>query len=484
MGAVPVETTLTARDSARYFAPSGEITQAGIHRRTGFINGYTIANGLSYNLVSASFVLMYAIAYGADERFAGALTGLVGMSMLMGVFSLFLLATYGAARLMGYAWATRYVFAAGLLLAPLVAAHRSFGPNGALVLIFLCLAGFSVARAIGATAWLPLIHSMTTQRNRMAFMTGNSLRFRIGATAGIVGALVFLRVAGDTPAQQGQPHVLWWILLGGVGVGCVATACLFLLPRRSAVGDHFQSLGQLRADGLRVWRRPGFRYFFFTVQLAMVAMGLFQAQRVYYLYTVLHFSPSQVASIDAVNMIGSGVLAFLLHRLAKRVGEMQVLRGTLLVMAIDGICFATLPPHPLLIGASLLIWYTGFVWFYLASDRTMLGECDAQSIQVVPVLWTSLKEFSFGCAAVMSGFVVHGVGALLPTWSFRQHYWIFDQGTMVLLCAALGLMTWSLRRHPLSAADARLETQVPAAAPPEKSAGGRGGCIAGTKDEA
>ncbi|HTL51776.1 MAG TPA: hypothetical protein VL860_04280 [Planctomycetota bacterium] len=430
-----------------YFDTTGRLTAVGEQRRDRLFGIYTIANGMSFNLVSSTFVLLYAIAYGADERFIGLLSGCINMSMLAGFFSVFFLATFGPSRLMGWAWSTRYLFAAGLLAAPWVAAQPQFGTEGALGVIFLCVLGFSAVRAIGASAWLPLVHSMTTPENRIGFMTGNSFRFRIGGAAGILGSVVYLSSSGGQ--HEGDPERLWWLILVGVVVGSVAVVCLFLMPQQE-IGAQTPKFAQMRSAAVMLWRRPAMRYFLLATLLMMAGIGLFQAQRVYYMRKIIHFTTCEVACIDAAAMLGSAGCVYALRKLAARFGEMRLLRLTLVGLVVVGGSFGLLPENPWMLAVALTVWNTGVLWVLLSTDRAMLAECDQKSSTVLPVIWSSTKDVTMGAAMMVSGHLVRAIMDAFPALDTHSQYWLFDNVVMLVLVAGVGTLAFARRRYPLS----------------------------------
>lgn len=461
MATAVANATLNAAADGGYFDATGRLTRVGERRRDRLFSVYTVANGMSFNMVSASFVQMYAIAYGADERVTGLLSGIISMSMVAGFFSLFFLALFGPSRLMGYAWSGRYVFATGLLAAPWVAAQPQFGHGGAITLIVLCILGFSAMRAIGASAWLPLIHTMTTEDNRVAFMTGNSFRFRIGGSLGIGGAITYLSFAA--PGQDADPNRLWWVILVGVLVGLVATGCLFLMPQQNTAAER-PDTREMRRVAVSLIRRPALRFFFLAVMLIMMGIGLFQAQRVYFLKQVVHLTVTQVAWIEAVSLLGAAGCLYGIRRLAARFGEMAVLRSTILAMILVSGLFGMLPANPWILGAALLVWYTGMMWVFLCSDRTMLSQCDQSSSKVLPVVWSSTNALAMGLTMMFSGHLVRFLGDLLPGLSHHALYGVYDKLVVIVLLAGMGVLGFGLSRYPLQVGGVRTQTDEPEAA--------------------
>jgi MFS family permease len=410
------------------------VRRRGQHR----FHVFTIFNVLSFNFLSGSIITLYALRLGADALFVGLLAALVHVAELMPPLAKRLVPRFGAVKVMGVAWACRYLAMIPLFLAPFAMKTGGGAPVG-LVLCVVSVLGFNVSRGVGITSNNPIIGAITSAQDRGRFLSNNQLIIQIlGIATGVVTALML-----HTDSETGVFERYSIIMGVGIVAGLVASGVLLGLPepmeaRKSARTPLLESLA-------RTVRKGGLGRFVVVQSLATVILNMAGPFLVVLLKRGFLLGDETVVFYTVMGSLGAIATALLGGMMLDRFGSKPfTFIFTALVAASLTLVFAAPrsgdgPTFRLVVGALYFFYTMGAAGMSTSLSTYFFSLVDTSERLNLGIVYFLVAGVAGGAGSLLGGFVlralqeVRGLGDLsngLP--AFRLYFGC--------LAGALGLL--------------------------------------------
>ena len=196
---------------------SPELQKIGRNRFMFFVR----INTISYCCLSDTILILYAIKIGADDFLIGLVASFLYLTMPLMFIGKRMIGKLGAAHTFGTSWFLRNIFAALMVLIPIVISisNQSFGLNMFVLSTFL----FFAFRSIGFTANTPLIGDITSKSNCGHFLSRMWLHFNIFYFVTLLVLMLIFIYSDSTKTFQ-------FIILTGCVFGIVASILVYHIP--------------------------------------------------------------------------------------------------------------------------------------------------------------------------------------------------------------------------------------------------------------
>jgi MFS family permease len=172
-------------------------------------------------VVSGPIFLLFTSSLGFDTAQIGLLLSLLPFAYLVAPFVAGPLARRGYRRTYLFFWSIRYVIIAGLLLVPWISAQ--WGLRVALLAAVVIIAGFSLCRAIGDTAFFPWLQEFVPERVLGKY-------FAVNSVASTLANFVALTAASRALAASDTLSTLLMIIAAGLICGALSIVMAFFIP--------------------------------------------------------------------------------------------------------------------------------------------------------------------------------------------------------------------------------------------------------------
>lgn len=127
-----------------------------------------VFNALSFQMILASPMILYARGLGASATVLGIIAGMMPLLVIFQIPAARHVSRIGYKKFVLAGWSTRVVFIFGMALVPL--ASGILNPTTRLALILFLLFGFNLSRGISSAAWLPWITTLVPSQLRGRYL--------------------------------------------------------------------------------------------------------------------------------------------------------------------------------------------------------------------------------------------------------------------------------------------------------------------------
>ncbi len=125
---------------------------------------FALFNGLSFQIVLGSPMILYAKTLGASATVLGIIAGMMPLLVIFQIPAAGYINRIGYKRFVLAGWGSRTIFIFAIALVPL--ASGFLDATTRLVLILTLLFGFNLVRGISSCAWLPWIAALVPEHFR------------------------------------------------------------------------------------------------------------------------------------------------------------------------------------------------------------------------------------------------------------------------------------------------------------------------------
>ena len=266
---------------------------------------FALFNGLSFQIVLGSPMILYAKTLNASATVLGIIAGMMPLLVIFQIPAASYINRVGFKRFVLAGWGTRTLFTFGMALIPLAAGFLD--PATRLVLILTMLFGFNLVRGISSCAWLPWIAALVPEHFRGRYVSRDAAMSNLGSFLTVVIAAVSL---GDAP----HPWQFAAIFAFSAVMGLLSLLFLRRVPDM-LISEQARSSNE-PVPWLEMLRHPPFRKLLCFVVAWAVAYGGITAFTVAFLKTETGMAEENILLVTAVAFLGGlSSLWFLGHRL-------------------------------------------------------------------------------------------------------------------------------------------------------------------------
>ena len=271
-------------------------------------------NGLSYQIVLGSPMILYAKTLHANATVLGIIAGMMPLMVIFQIPAAQYINRVGYKRFVLAGWGTRTLFTFGMALVPL--ATTLLDGITRLVLLLALLFGFNLVRGISSCAWLPWITHLVPESYRGRYVSGDAAMANLGS---------FLTVVISAASLGAQPRPWQFALIFAFSaiMGVVSLMYLNRVPD-VPISEALRSSSQ-PVPWLEILRYPPFLTLLKFVMVWSAAYGGLTTFTVAFLKTETGLSEANVLYVTSVAFLGGlSSLWFLGHRL-DHVGSKPIL---------------------------------------------------------------------------------------------------------------------------------------------------------------
>jgi len=396
---------------------------------------FSAFNALSYQIVLASPMILYAKSLGASATVLGIIAGMMPLLVIFQIPAANHINRIGYRKFVLAGWSTRVSFIFLIALVPLTGAFLN--PANRLALLLALLFCFNLSRGISSCAWLPWITALVPAELRGRYLS------RDAAVQNLASFVTFL-VAAASLAGATRPWQFAVLFLFSAATGAVSLLFLKRIPDVPTPNDPRASI--TRVPWLEMVRFPPFRKLLRTAIAWSVAYGGIAAFTVAFLKVHSGMPEGRILLICSVAFLGGVSSLGLIGSHFDRVGSKPVLgvafAGWLAVMAgwvmLAGGVF----------GASLL--NVVVLQFFMGLLAALVNMANLRlAMAVVPVMgrnhffaiYSVVNNVVLGLAPIGWGLLIDAVGTHAPLWLGLEwnRYTVFFAATVAVFTITLAI---------------------------------------------
>lgn len=390
---------------------------------------FNLFNVCSFQCLSGNLITLYGLRVGLGSVMIGLLLACIPLAQFMPIAGRIFVNRFGNVRSMGVFWIARYVLAAPLLAVSLFAGAGQ--TRAAVVLLFIGVLGFNLARGLGMTGMQPVIGHLTTPEDRGLFMSRMQLV--------IHGVIVVTGLLMGLILDRESPLVVFTIILAvGVVTGVISIFYVFRLPEppREPRAAPFLPAASAALRDATVRR--------FLILVLAVFAGSFMVTPFFILFLrqVYGMGDDAIMLITVVGSFGAIVMALLSGLMTDRIGAQPLLVLSACLMGAVMLPLVVAPPLP-----APAAWAYGAAAFFLfllgtsgmqsASTVYFLSICKAEERLNLGVLYMTATGLGGVLGSLAGGALLDLLGrALGETGSFRAFFAVL---TVLFALIAVGM---------------------------------------------
>lgn len=378
----------------------------------GLNNAYRFAlfNGLSFQVVLAGPMILYAKTLGASATVLGIIAGMMPLLVILQIPAAYYVDRVGYKRFVFAGWGLRVSLIFLMALVPVAGAFLD--ANTRLALMLMLLFGFNLSRGISSAAWLPWIASLVPETVRGRYLVRDAASVNLASFV----CFVFSALCLGRTAQPWQFAVLFAF---SAAMGVVSLVFLKRIPDVAPPE-------QVRASRMPVpWgemlRYRPFRRLLRTVGAWSVAYGGMQTFPVAFLKTEVGLSEGIILLVTSVSYLGGlGSLWFLGPRL-DWLGSKPVLRfsfATWLGLLLGWVLLAggvIAPGWAVLLTLQVLMGLFASL-VQMSHTRLVMAVIPVMGRSHFFALYSVLSSLALGLAPIGWGLLIDGIGGWHRTW--------------------------------------------------------------------
>jgi MFS family permease len=396
---------------------------------------FSAFNALSYQIVLASPMILYAKSLDASATVLGLIAGMMPLLVIFQIPAANHINRVGYRRFVLAGWSTRVSFIFLIALVPLTGGFLN--PANRLALLLALLFCFNLSRGISSCAWLPWIAALVPPDIRGRYLT------RDAAVQNLASFVTFL-VAAATLSGATQP---WqFSVLFGFSAATGAVSLLFLKRIPDVPTPREPCVPTGRVPWLEMVRFPPFHKLLRTVVAWSVAYGGVTAFTVAWLKVRGGMNEGLILLICSVAFLGGASSLALLGSRFDRVGSKPVLGA-----AFAG-WFAVMTGWVLLAGGAfaaaltnvlVLQFFMGLLaaMVNMANNRLAMAIVPAMGRNHFLALYSVVNNVVLGLAPIAWGLLIDAVGSRAPHWLGLEwnRYTLFFAAAAAVFALALAV---------------------------------------------
>jgi len=392
---------------------------------------FAVFNGLSFQIVLGSPMILYAKTLHASATVLGIIAGMMPLLVIFQIPAAHYIERVGYKRFVLGGWGTRTVFTMAMALVPLTSGFLDQSTR--LVLILTGLFGFNLVRGIASCAWLPWIASLVPEPWRGRYVSRDAAMSNLGSFLTVVVSALCL---GETP----HPWQYSLIFIFSAAMGLVSLIFLRRVPDVAITEKERHS--NLPVPWLAMLRHPPFQKLLHLVAVWAVAYGGLTAFTVAFLKSQTALSESRILFVTSVAFLGGLSSLWLLGHRQDHLGSKPVLIFALgiwvvIVLAWIALAGGLLSAHLSLILALQFLMGLFAALVAIAFNRLAMAVIPPMGRNHFFALYSVVLNVTLGLAPVAWGMLIDYVG----TW---QGHWLGLNWNQYTIFYALALAVFVL----------------------------------------
>ena len=382
---------------------------------------FSLFNGLSFQIVLGSPMILYAKTLHANATVLGIIAGMMPLMVIFQIPDAQYINRIGYKRFVLAGWGTRTLFTFGMALVPL--ATGWLDATTQLVLLLAMLFGFNLVRGISSCAWLPWITHLVPENVRGRYVAVDAAMANLGS---------FLTVVVSAVSLGSAPHAWQFALIFTFSaiMGGISLLYLNRVPD-VAITPEIRSSSE-PVPWLEILRHPPFRKLLNFAMVWALAYGGFAAFTVAFLKTETGLAEGKILFVTSVSFLGGLSSLWLLgHRLdhtgSKPILSLSLVAWLLILIGWIAVAGGVVPAHlPLILGLQFFMGlFTALVG--MATSRLAMATIPAMGRNHFFVLYSVFASVSLGLAPVGWGLLIDLIGDAQGRFAGIQwnHYTIF-----------------------------------------------------------
>jgi MFS family permease len=392
-------------------------------------------NALSFQIILATPMILYAKSLGASATILGVIVGLMPLLVVFQIPAAGYINRIGFKRFVLAGWGTRVLFIFAIALVPLAGAFLDARNRLALVIVLLFC--FNLARGISSCAWLPWIAQLVPAPMRGRYLARDAALTNIGS-------FLTLLIAAGCLAGDPRPWQFTVIFAFSGVTGAVSLAFLKRIPDAPTADEAATSAA--RVPWLAMTRHPPFRKLLRMVVAWAVAYGGLSGFTVAFLKSSSDLSAGKILFVTAVAFLGGLSSLWILGSRLDHLGSKPVLGFAFTAWGFVVGGWALMAGGVLQAGLPLVL----ALQFLMGLLAALVGMATTRlAMTVVPemgrnhffAIYSVLLNVTQGLAPVAWGLMIDAVGSRAPGWLGVEwnRYTIFFAATALAFAAALAL---------------------------------------------
>ncbi|MSU60113.1 MAG: MFS transporter [Pedosphaera sp.] len=378
----------------------------------GFNNAFRFSafNALSFQIVLASPMILYAKSLGASATVLGIIAGMMPLLVIFQIPAASHINRIGYRRFVLAGWSTRVAFIFLMALVPLAGAFLN--QSNRLALLLALLFCFNLARGISSCAWLPWITLLVPAELRGKYLA------RDAAVQNLASFGTFL-LSAATLAGTTQPWQFAVLFAFSAAMGAVSLLFLKKIPDVPTPRETSPSTASV--PWLEMARYAPFAKLLRTVVVWSVAYGGITAFTVAFLKTHSGLSEGKILLISSTAFLGGVSTLWLMHSRFDRVGSKPVLGaacgGWLIVLTgwvllAGGVVEASLG---LIVGLQFFMGLLAAL-ANMANNRLAMAIVPPMGRNHFFAIYSVVTNVTLGLAPIAWGVLIDAIGNRAPQW--------------------------------------------------------------------
>ena len=379
---------------------------------SGLHNAFLFAafNALSFQVVLASPMILYAKSLGASATVLGVIAGMMPLLVIFQIPAAGHVSRIGYRRFVLAGWSLRVTFIFFMALVPLTATFLT-SPNR-LALLLALLFCFNLSRGISSCAWLPWITALVPPALRGRYLV------RDAAVQNVASCVTFLVSAAVLSGQTRRWQFSVLFLFSAV-MGALSLTFLKRIPDVPPPNE--PRVSTTRVPWLGMAGYAPFRKLLRTVVACSVASGGVTAFTVAFLKTEAGMSEGMILLVSSAAFLGGLSSLWFIGLHLDRLGSKPVLgfsfAAWIAVLAGWAALAGGIIPARL-ISVVMLQYFMGLLSALVSMSNTRLA------MAVIPVMgrnhffaiYSVVSNVTLGLAPIAWGLLIDAVGKRAPKW--------------------------------------------------------------------
>ncbi|MBU6409632.1 MAG: MFS transporter [Verrucomicrobia bacterium] len=396
---------------------------------------FALFNGLSYQIVLGSPMILYAKSLHASATVLGIIAGMMPTLVIFQIPAVNYIANIGYKRFVIGGWGIRTVFIFGIALVPLASTFLDHATL--LALILMLLFGFNLVRGISSCAWLPWMTHLSPESLRGKYVCRDAAMSNLGSFLTILAAALCL---GARP----RPWQFTVIFAFSAIMGWASLIFLARVPD-APIPDAIRR-SRNAVPWLAMLRHPPFQKLLRVIVAWSVAYGGMSAFVVAFLKASLGMSDEKILFLTSMTFLGGlSSLGFLGSRLDNLGSRPVLLFSFSLWLAIMaawiGLAGGAWPASVTLVLVLEFLMGLFAALIGMAANRLAMAIIPPMGRNHFFVLYSVAANLTLGLVPVAWGLLIDAVGDQQWNWAGLSwnRYTVFFGAVAVVFFIAFAL---------------------------------------------
>ena len=397
---------------------------------------FAVFNGLSFQIVLNSPMVLYGKALGASATVLGIIAGMMPLLVIFQIPAAHYVARVGYKRFVYAGWGTRVTFIFGMALVPLT--YGFLNPTTRLALVLLLLFGFNLSRGISSAGWLPWITSLVPAPVRGAYLA------RDAACMNLASFFTFVLAACVLGSHPG-PWQFATLFAFSASMGAVSLQFLKRIPEADAPEEARSS--NTPVPWLAMMRYHPFLQLLKMVVAWSIAYGGLTTFTVAFLKTKAGMSEATILLVTSISFLGGWSSLWFMGSRLDKLGSKPVLAFSfvtwILIVTGWGLWageWVTTPGYGFMLGLQLLMGLFASL-VQMSNTRLAMTIVPAMGRNHFFAMYSVIGSLALGLSPILWGLLLDAIGSRQFRWLGLEwnRYTIFFAAVAVAFLAALGL---------------------------------------------